>query len=179
MTPPPGPGMLLLASPLLLDPNFYQAAVLMISHDDEGSFGLVLNRPSPSPLGDGLGGACPETLRDRTLYDGGPVETQAFFCLHNNVLGLDSVEEIVPGVFLGGEAAILDSYAFDNPPADFKTRFYAGYSGWGTGQLDQEITEGSWIVTPATAEDIFGDSATLWSRHLEPGPRPDGGAALN
>ncbi len=170
----PTAGRCLVATPLMLDPNFYQTVVLLGSHDGEGTFGLVLNRPSLITLGDGLGTHCPPALADTRLHAGGPVEPQSFFTIHNNTAHFKTAEELIPGVWLGSESEVLDLYAFDTPPQSLSVRCFTGYAGWGAGQLDQEIADGSWIVAQATAPQIFSDPQDLWPQLM--GPTPTFGA---
>ncbi len=154
------PGVLLVAEPALLDPNFRRSVVLICDHNADGSFGLILNRPTEFHLPDVLD----EPIEmEHLLYFGGPVQTDTLHYLHPYA---DEVEHAVPvlnGVGWGGpfddiveqvQSGTLDGDAF---------RFFVGYAGWGEDQLADEIEEGSWVVLPASAAQVFeGDPSVLW-----------------
>ncbi|MGQ0551995.1 MAG: YqgE/AlgH family protein [Planctomycetota bacterium] len=152
-------GCLLVASQQLQDPNFARSVVLVIAHDDEGSFGLVLNRPAERSLGDVLEDV-PAKGRAIPLYLGGPVQPEALqFVARASELGRPVLEEVAVGAPLD---ELLDSQL---GPA--QVRAYLGYAGWGPAQLESEIAEGSWIIAPARAEHVFDvPSGELWVRVL-------------
>jgi putative transcriptional regulator len=151
-------GQLLVASPALLDPNFRRAVVLVTEHTDEGAAGLVLNRPSPV----GVAAAVPQLdqfVEDgERVWVGGPVQPEAVL-----VLGefLDPDDAAVP---------LFDSLGFpslEEPeeivPTTTRRRVFAGYSGWGAGQLEAEVASDDWILEPALADDAFTDDPDeLW-----------------
>jgi putative transcriptional regulator len=155
-------GHLLIAGPSLLDPNFWRTVVLVGEHSEEGALGVVLNRSSETPVEEAL----PElTLLAEDLgavHVGGPVQPSAVVVLADFV-DPDAAETLV-----------LDSVGF--LPSEVepdalgelrRARVYAGYAGWGPGQLDGELEEGSWIVEPARPEDVFTDDPeSLWSEVL-------------
>lgn len=155
-------GSLLIAGPGLWDPNFRRTVVLIGHHDEEGAVGIVLNRrtevevaEAAPPLSDLVGAG------DR-LFVGGPVQPQAAVVLadfehpeHAQVVAFGSIG------FLPDEA---DGEAVG---ALRKARVFAGYAGWGAGQLERELEEGSWIVEPAIEQDVFTDEPEeLWSAVL-------------
>lgn len=150
-----GGGFLLVASPELLDPNFRQTVVLIVAHDGEGSFGLVLNRPLEQRLGEVLPDGDPRAA-DVVLFEGGPVKTDMVqFVTARGDLG----RAVVPGVRVGaGLDELLD---LEVEPEEIHA--YVGYAGWGGGQLERETEEGSWIIAPARAEHVFEVPADrLW-----------------
>ena len=152
-------GSLLIAGPALWDPNFRRTVVLVGHHDEEGAVGVVLNRVTDLEVA----AAAPPlaTLVDpgERLFVGGPVQPQAAVVVADfehpdraQVVAFGSIgflpEEIEPG-----EVGQLR-----------RARVFAGYAGWGPGQLEQELEEGSWIVEPAHPEDVFTDEPEeLWS----------------
>lgn len=158
----PAPGMLLLASPGLLDPNFADTVVLLLDVNDDGALGVVLNRPTPVPVTEVLGAWGEVVEEPEVLFQGGPV----------SVDGALAVAEALPG---GLEAAGFQ-VMWDNvglldldTPSELvegtvhRLRIFAGYAGWGGGQLEAEIAEGSWYVVPGLVDDVFGDDAReLW-----------------
>jgi putative transcriptional regulator len=155
-------GSLLIASPALWDPNFRRTVVLIGHHDDEGAVGVVLNRVSEVSILEAAPAFLPLIGGDEVVYVGGPVQPQA---------------AVVVGEFDDPEAAgvvAFGSIGFLAGDADPETvtgvrraRLFAGYAGWGPGQLEEEIDEGSWITEPALPADVFvEDAAGLWSAVL-------------
>jgi putative transcriptional regulator len=157
-------GNLLIAGPALIDPNFWRAVVLVIEHSEEGAFGLVLNRPSETTVGDAMTGPFLELVDPaETLFIGGPVQPSA-------VIVLGHFED-------PGDAALL---AFDDvgvlgagpSPAELSAglitaRAFVGHAGWGPGQLDEEIDRGDWILEPGRLEDAFFEEPEgLWASVL-------------
>lgn len=152
-------GNLLIAGPGLLDPNFWRTVVLVGEHTEEGALGVVLNRSSETTVDEAL----PELalLADEmgTIHVGGPVQPSA-------VVVLAEFAETE-----SAESLVVESVGF--LPAEIepdtlgelsRARVYVGYAGWGPGQLDDELEEGSWIVEPALPEDVFTDDPDgLWS----------------
>ena len=152
-------GDLLVASSMLVDPNFADTVVLLCEHSPQGSYGLVLNRPIEIP--DGVREELP-FVQDH-LFLGGPVQTQAFQILHPFGPRLDGAVEVVPDVWVGADLDSMKS-AFGSGLLDpDQCRFFLGYSGWGEGQLDAELSIDSWITVRATDQLVFGTSAeALW-----------------
>jgi putative transcriptional regulator len=149
-------GRLLVASPTLLDPNFIGAVILILEHNDDGAFGLVLNHPSDSPVEDHLPWLAGRTGEPGVVFVGGPVEPAI-------AIALERSEEGTQPTPLHG-VAILDVGSEDG---DSECRVYSGYSGWGAGQLEGEIDEEAWITVDAAAADVFSaDPQGLWHRVL-------------
>lgn len=159
---------LLVAMPQLLDPNFIRTVMMIVQHDAEGTFGLVLNRPvdmSASELCEGLDmvwGGDPET----PLYWGGPVQPNTGWMLfaHDSVGAGQSHEseatELGDGVFFAGSLNVLRPIALAPPD---RVRLLLGYAGWGPGQLEDEMVEGVWLTAPASREAIFDVSPdAMW-----------------
>lgn len=152
-------GQLLVASPDLRDPNFARSVVLMLQHAEAGAIGLVLNRRSGTPLSaiwDQVTDA-PCTL-DLPVMTGGPVEGPLVI-LHGDA-ELNE-REIMPGVYFSAHKDLITELLAH---ARLPMRVFAGYSGWGEGQLEAEMEEGSWSTTPATRELIFADEESLWQQ---------------
>lgn len=155
------PGVLLVASPMLGDPNFVRAVIYVLDHHGDGSVGVVLNRPSEVTLLDVLPQWCDLATQPRTLFVGGPVETNAALCL----------SELRPGARPVGwtsVAGLVGLTDLDTDPDRIATvlaqlRVFAGYSGWGAGQLAEEIAEGAWMVVAGRTGDVFADPGVdLW-----------------
>lgn len=152
-------GRLLVASRHLDDPNFGRTVVLLIHHEPRGTFGLVLNRPGPERLEavwrDTVHRPC---ALDQPLLVGGPVEGP-LMALHADAD--HSEQEVIPGVhFTRQKDHLLELVSRSARPLSV----FAGYSGWGGGQLEAELARGDWDVVDATAAIVFGDESTLWSR---------------
>jgi putative transcriptional regulator len=156
-------GQLLLASPALFDPNFRRAVVLVTEHTEEGAAGLVLNRPSATAVADAVPDLLPLVTDEERVYVGGPVQESA-------VLVLAEFED-------PDEAALLvvDDVGFVPGDGDFdllagatrRARVFAGYAGWGPGQLEAELEESSWIVGSSPAPELFPEpDDDLWARVL-------------
>jgi putative transcriptional regulator len=151
-------GMLLVATPDLLDPNFSDTVVLMLEVDGEGALGVVLNRPSPVPVSEVLDPWADACAEPEVLFRGGPVSTEG-------ALGVALLRDAdaAPVGFralddtLGGRVGLVDL----DTPVELVTsslaglRIFAGYAGWGVQQLEAEIEEGSWYVVPGEVPDVF------------------------
>jgi putative transcriptional regulator len=156
-------GQLLIAGPALTDPNFWRTVVLIVEHSEEGAFGLVLNRPSETLVGE----AVPEIEQlvdpDEPLYIGGPVQP-------SGVVVLGRFEDPGDGTLVAfDDVGVLGaSPAMEEQAAGLRAgRAFVGHAGWGTGQLEEELERGDWILEPAAAEDAFSDEPReLWSRVL-------------
>ncbi len=154
-------GALLVASPHLLDPNFFRTVVLILEHTEAGAVGVIINQPSTSGLGDELPDWAPLLAEPGVVFLGGPVQPDSAVGLADGVDGSS-----LPGV------GIVDLSA---PPGELANpvRIYAGYAGWGPGQLEFELAEGGWIVAAAEAEDVFAvEPDAVWSTVLKRQPGP-------
>lgn len=158
----PVAGMLLVATPALLDPNFADAVVLLLDVDDNGALGVVLNRPSGVPVGAVLDGWADVVVEPEVLFRGGPVGTEGALAL---ALLRDPADVPVGFRAVDGRLGLVD---LDAPLELLEgslagLRIFAGYAGWGAAQLNGEIDEGSWYVVPGEARDVFRpDTADLW-----------------
>jgi len=181
--------ILLAAMPQVQDPFFHESVVLLIHHDEEGSFGLIVNRPTELRVADILRGleldwgGQPESL----AYFGGPVEPQQGTVLYRGggEETTQSALEIFPGVLSTQNLSDLAALA-TRPPSGL--RLVLGYAGWGESQLVDEIRRNDWVTAPVSAEIVFSEEpdriwqATLDSVGLDPASlpswtSPDAGAA--
>jgi putative transcriptional regulator len=152
-------GQLLIASPSLVDPNFHRSVVLITHHDEDGAMGLVLNHPSSTAVADAVPELEDLVELDDWVYVGGPVEPGAALLLAE----LENPAEATAVVF----ADIGFPPEDPTPGSTRRLRVFAGYAGWGAGQLEAELEEAAWIVTPADREDVFVEDADeLWSAVL-------------
>lgn len=159
-------GSLLVASPLLDDPNFARSVVLMLHHDLNGGQGVVLNRQLTDPVDAVLPGWQAVTTAPQTLFQGGPVQTDSAIGIVT-VPG-DGGEPLGIRKLFGGIGVVdLDAPPVLVAPEVAGMRVFAGYAGWGAGQLEREIRRGDWSVVEAEARDAFCDQPDqLWERVL-------------
>lgn len=150
------PGQLLVATPLIVDPNFSRTVVYLFG-DDDGPAGVVLNRPSELPVTEVLPGWDRVAASPPVVHYGGPVAVE-----HAIALGSGEHREMVaPGLGLIDLEADPDTLAPDS------ARIFAGYAGWSASQLEHEIAEHSWFVLPGTVFDVLDpEPQTLWRRVL-------------
>ena len=157
---------LLVAMPQLLDPNFRRSVVLLIHHDAEGTFGVVLNRTTEIRAAQ----LCESIEVDwqgdpeAEIHWGGPVQPQTGWVLFEDAEGDEGedVREVVPGVGFAGSLAVLRRMALEPPT---RLRILLGYAGWGPGQLETELAQGAWLVAPADASVLFEtDVDAMWSQ---------------
>lgn len=157
-------GKLLLDGGNLAGSWFHRTVVLVCQHDDEGAFGLVLNRPSGTRMGDAVTADLPEALQGLSLFIGGPVQPGALSYLHGDPFLPDA--SVLPNLDLGHSLEDLIELAHPGAPGR-RLLVFAGYAGWSAGQLDQEIRRNAWLVHPATPEMVFDEEPeTLWQRIL-------------
>ncbi|MCC7375851.1 MAG: YqgE/AlgH family protein [Verrucomicrobiales bacterium] len=157
-------GQLLLDGGNLAGSWFHRSVVLICQHNEEGAFGLVLNRPSGAIVGDAVVTDLPDTLKQLPLQIGGPVQPGALSYLLGDAF-LPSAS-VMPNVELGHSLDQLIELAGEFSPTR-KILVFAGYAGWSPGQLDDEIRRDAWLIQPATPEIIFdAEPAGLWRRIL-------------
>lgn len=156
-------GQLVVATPALADGNFSHAVVLLLEHSDEGALGLIVNHPSDTSLD----AAVPEwsalAAEPPVVFIGGPVQPEAVIALARTYGRAESVQTVLPGV------GVVDMSADPTlvGTAIAGVRLFAGYAGWGAGQLESELATGSWFVVDARPEDVFADEPDeVWSRVL-------------
>ncbi len=156
-------GQFLVARHTLRDPNFCQTVVLLLQHGEEGAFGLVVNRPIKS-----------EEL-PFPVFTGGPCESPGLLMLHGHNDWVEADPEsgpVAPGIFLG-DAECMNRITDPTPTTDYQYRMFSGYSGWGPGQLEGELSAGAWQVVPATGDILFDTPVeSLWI-HLAPPSLPE------
>ncbi|MFM8890234.1 MAG: YqgE/AlgH family protein [Planctomycetia bacterium] len=152
-------GKLLVASPDLSGSLFARSVVLMIHHDADGAFGLILNRRGEDRLG---------SLWERTIHEACPVDLPVMIGgpLQGPLMAVHaeaalSEREILAGVHFAARKDLLESLV---AAASLPMRVFFGYSGWGPGQLESELATGSWVLADATAELVFAEEETLWKR---------------
>jgi len=161
----PSTGSLLIAAPTMADPNFARTIVLLLDAGDAGALGVVLNRPTALDVADVLEPWADLVAGPSVLFQGGPVETDAALA----VAQVDADDDPVGWRRVFGSTGLVD---LDAPveilaSAVSALRIFAGYAGWGAGQLEAEIEEGAWYVVPAESQDPFLEEPDrLWGRVL-------------
>ena len=157
-------GQLIVASPTLLDPNFFRTVVAIANHDDEGALGLVLNRPSETTVADAVPELAELVGDDDHVHIGGPVQPAAIVVLAEFEDPAEAAFLVTANIGLVGDGTGLDSL----DGVTHRRRVFAGYAGWGPGQLEAELDREDWIVDPARAEDVLtAQPEALWSRVLD------------
>jgi putative transcriptional regulator len=161
----PEKGRLLISEPFLPDPNFERTVVLLCDHNEEGSFGFVLNKPSIMKVNEVM-----DSIHnlDEIVYVGGPVQQDSLHFIHRNIK-LENAIEICAGISWGGSFESLVLMAETKQIVTQDIRFFLGYSGWGPGQLEAELEEESWIVCDQVTDELLFDTdpPLMWKKALE------------
>jgi putative transcriptional regulator len=158
-------GQLLIATPTLQDPNFVRTVVLVGEHTEDGALGVVLNRPSDTPVAEAVPDLAHLVEEESPVHVGGPVQPSAVLVLAEFDGPGDGRQLITDEI---GFVSVEDDGHETVADAALRARVYAGYAGWGPGQLEQELAREDWIVTRCRPEDVFTDAAAaLWSRVLD------------
>jgi putative transcriptional regulator len=152
---------LLVSVPDMGDDNFDQTVVYVVEHNDEGALGIVLNRPSETPVSDHLPDLEGPVISPPVFFVGGPVALGGLLALGRRRLDAETVNAAP----LAGPLALVDPEALVNGDVHGldAVRLYTGYSGWGPGQLDAEVTAGAWHVVDAMPDDVLcAEPEALW-----------------
>jgi len=161
----PEAGAVLISDPFLPDDNFKRTVIMLCEHNEEGSFGFVLNKP--------LGITISEAVEDMEgvtlpLYLGGPVEHETLHYLHRFGHIVEGSRELLPGLWWGGNFEVIKALLHDGEDYNDHIRFFLGYSGWGAGQLERELKERSWVVARGHSRYVFdNNSEELWKKILQ------------
>ena len=161
----PAPGVFLVAKPEMPDPRFQRTVILLLAHDDSGSMGLVVNRPTNRTL--------PDTPEDRhRIYRGGPVALDQVVVLGRGTPPDDPFQPVWEDVWWSADRGAIEALLGDDIGPD-ALRVFAGYAGWEPGQLDAELAvDNSWGLFRAEPDDVFGtDPDGLWDRFMGPNRR--------
>jgi putative transcriptional regulator len=157
-------GSFLVARHTLRDPNFARTVVFLLAHNDDGAFGLVVNRPVAA---EGL---------PLPVFAGGPCPSPGLLLLHGHADwagpssdGPDVAgQQVAPGIFVG-DSSCLERARNPEPGEALRFRVFSGYAGWGAGQLEGELAAGAWAAAPATGTLLFDTpAAELWDRLAPP-----------
>jgi putative transcriptional regulator len=150
-------GHLLIAMPRMMDPNFHQTVTYICEHSDQGTLGIIINRPLDLDLGEMLQqlSLVPDdlALSNQPILQGGPVELERGFVIHESPKEWESTLQIQDSIYVTTSQDILSALAAGKGPQ--RSLVALGYAGWGAGQLEAEIVENSWLNVPATNSIIF------------------------
>lgn len=162
------PGVFLVASRNLGDPNFAEAVVLVVRYDEEnGAMGLIINRPTDVPLSRVFRDIKEAKGRNDLVYSGGPVEPGALLALLKSATKPSDAQKVFGDVYLvSSRDLLIKELGAKVEPSSFHA--YLGYAGWGAGQLEHEIALGGWQLLPADAASVFhSDPDSVWPRLIK------------
>ncbi len=165
----PAAGRLLVSSPALVEPTFHRAVVYLLEHDGGGTVGVILNRPSHTPVGQVLPDWHEAVSEPAVVFGGGPVLPDGALCLgqlRQDGPGVRRLPDGLGTVDLDADVGVITGLTT-------RLRVFAGHSGWAPGQLDAELAAGAWYVVAGSASDVFTDDPRpLWPRVLRRQPPP-------
>lgn len=152
-TTQPRQGHIIVSLPILMDMYFGRSVVLLVDYyAGEGTFGLIMNKPTNFMVNEVMDGL---PNFDARVYIGGPVERDRLFFLHTVGDRIAHSSKVMDGLYCGGDIESLSQLMRDGEIQPHEIRFFMGYSGWSRGQLEQELSENAWLVSPVTAEVLF------------------------
>lgn len=161
----PKKGDLLIAEPAIIgDVSFNRSIVLIADHSEEGSIGFILNKPLDYNINDLI----PEVEASFKVYNGGPVEQDNLYFIHKIPDLIPDSIEISLGIFWGGDFSIVSELIANNKIEDSDIKFFLGYSGWESSQLENELKSNSWVVTNNVYNEkiIDKDYQTFWKEKM-------------
>lgn len=160
-------GSLLIAMPMLRDPNFHRMVTLIVSHDENGAFGIVLGQATNlacTMLAEPFGLIWRRPDVEFVRY-GGPCESARIWLLHGGETPLEDAVTIAPGVHLGSSPTLLRDI---NEHQDVPAMIFSGYAGWAPGQLEREMQEKSWLPGELTPTLVFAtEPEEVWEQALK------------
>jgi putative transcriptional regulator len=161
----PQKGDLLISEPFLNDPNFSRTVILLCEHNEEGSFGFVINKQANVKLNELISEAGD---REDDIYIGGPVQQNTLQFIHRSDGLIEGSVEVQEGIYWGGDFQQMLAMIDGNLIKKEDIKFFVGYSGWGAGQLKGELELNSWIISRnVQIEQIFNtDVESLWKEVL-------------
>lgn len=159
--------MFLVATRALDDSHFGRTVVYLLDHGDDGTLGLIVNRPGDSSLSEAVPELAEAGAAAHGLYYGGPVGLPVIMMLARGDRGLDGMASVVDDVYVSTDRDAIEAALAAGRSAS-ELRFYIGYSGWAGGQLEAEFERGSWHLVPADTDAVFsGDVDGLWQQLIE------------
>lgn len=166
--PVPSRGSLLVAKPTVEDFCFKRSVTVLVDHDEEGSMGVMVNKPTRFTLNEIMPDL--ECNAQIPLYLGGPVGTNQLFFVHT--LGKEAIpdsEQLAPGLFFGGNFDLMKLFLANGHDINEKVKFMVGYSGWTSDQLDNEVNRHDWAVLKGDIAQLVmsDDNETIWHKAVE------------
>ncbi len=158
-------GRLLIAEPSIIgDVSFNRSVILLADHTHEGSVGFIMNKPLNYTIND----LVPDVNADFKIYNGGPVEQDNLYFIHNVPELIPNSIEISNGIFWGGDFNLTRKLINSNQISKNNIRFFLGYTGWDANQLEEEMQSNSWIVTKNSYEKkiIAKSSNQFWKEKI-------------
>lgn len=158
-------GQLLIAEPSIIgDMSFNRSVILLADHNNEGSVGFIMNKPLNYTIND----LVPDVEADFKIYNGGPVEQDNLYFIHNVPELIPDSIEISNGIFWGGDFELTRKLINNKKISKNNIRFFLGYTGWDASQLEDEMQSNSWIVAKNSYENrIIGKSTTnFWKEKI-------------
>ncbi|MDR0969500.1 MAG: YqgE/AlgH family protein [Lentimicrobiaceae bacterium] len=163
---PPRKGRVLISEPFLYEGFFGRSVVLLVEHNEEGTLGVVMNKPILCTNDDLFVEDNEHQITVGRTYLGGPVETDKMFFMHpyNDIPGRLKVKN---GLYFGGNSTVFNEKVMRGEINLDHVRFFVGYSGWGKGQLDSELRRNSWLVSETSVEELLRINAGgMWKRYV-------------
>lgn len=161
----PAKGKILISEPFLIDYYFKRSVVLLAEHNEEGTFGLIINKPVDIALSDVLHDF---PAFDSPVYLGGPVKTDSLYFIHTLGDRLENSLEITEGLYWGGDIEIVKEMITLGKITSKEIKFFVGYSGWVSKQLEGELARNSWLVANIKAKQVMESSPEkLWKESLK------------
>jgi len=160
----PGPGKILISEPFMFDYYFKRSVILLAEHNDDGSFGVIINKP--------MSVGFDEIIKDfpafkSKIFLGGPVKTDSIFFIHTLGKVIEDSMPIVEGLYWGGDINQVKEMILLNQVDDTNLKFYIGYSGWMPKQLEMELKRDSWVVSSINSDQVMNaDPDQLWKDTL-------------
>jgi putative transcriptional regulator len=161
-------GKLLVASDTMRDPHFAEAVILLVTYNEQGAMGVIINRATQVKLSELLPRVKGLEQRGDTIYEGGPVERSEILMLVRSAKEPEDSRVVFGDVYLSASAELLKRLAAESPRNDPPFRVYSGYAGWAAGQLESEVELGAWHIFPASAGTVFASRPEdLWREFID------------
>ncbi len=159
----PKQGIILISEPVLSDYYFRRSVVLLAEHNEDGTFGVIINKPIQTMVSDVMKDFAGF---DAPVYLGGPVQTDSIFFIHT-LPDVTGSMQILEGLYWGGDIQTIRELALSGKLREDVIRFFVGYSGWHPRQLDREISTNSWVLSHTTVEEVITHNPEkMWRDHL-------------
>ena len=155
------PGVLLVAPPYSTDLYFSKTVVLIVKHDDKGSIGFILNRPTEFMTEDMISEI---SKFDSKIFFGGPVQVDSLHFIHKLGNKISDTEKVKNDIYWGGSFETLYKLINEGKANPYNVKFFLGYSGWAPNQLKNELEMDYWYVVPSNKYDIWADTSNLWKQ---------------